>query len=122
MGKSKIRVLIVSIPGIIQRMLAKNISAIPDVVLLPIASGGLSAYSALKDHQLDIVVIDSSIPETEAVELLNVMEDDYPDVNYLVVRDTSREVREMSGSGTHRAIRPHELDHHLDNLLDKLRV
>ena len=120
MTTKKIKALIVSLPGIFQRMLAKRIGFRSEFEVMGIANGGLSASTILKKHQLDLVVIGSDIPEDEVLELIKVIEQDYPDLYYLVVRNTSREVQEMKRSGNHQSIRGLDLDARLDDLVDDL--
>ena len=119
MTKRKFRILIVSIPGIFQRMLVKNIAARPEVGVVTHSSGGLSACSALKEHPVDLVVIDSNVPGNEVVELLDIIRADYPDVPYQVFRDTSREVQELISSGVEQVNKTYDLNQNLDDLLDE---
>ena len=118
MTKRKIQILIVSIPGIFQRMLARSIAARPEVGVVTHASGGLSACSALKEHSLDLVLIDSNVPGNEVIELLDIMQADYPDLPYQVFRDTSREVQELISSGIDQVNKTYDLNQNLDDLLD----
>lgn len=117
MEKEKLNVLIVSMPGIFQRLLTNNLSIKPEFEVVGLASGGLSAYSALRSHQLDVVVIGSDIPGNEVLELIAVLKENYPDIFRLVLRDTSREVQEMTRAGAHLAVRGFDLNGVVNDLL-----
>ena len=57
----KLRLLIVSHPGTWQRVLQMNIEAYPFVKVVEVVSGSLSASQLVSQHQIDLVLIDSSI-------------------------------------------------------------
>jgi len=109
-------------PGIIQNILEKNIAINPDIEVVGVVSGGLSVISALKESQVDLLMIGSDIPKNEVLEMINVMQDHYPDIYCLVLRETSREVREIIKVGAHQALRGLDLEHKLDDLLEDIRA
>ena len=120
MDKPKIRVLIVSLPGILQRMLTNAFKRNPTVDVVDTASGGLSAINAIETHQQDMVVIDSNLPESETFELIKVLQEPHPGICSLVLAETSHQLRQMMVAGADLVIRPQDLVSKLDELLVEL--
>ena len=120
MEKPKIRVLIVSLPGILQRTLTSTFKRNSRVEVVGIASGGLSAIYSIENHRPDVVVIDSNLPESETLELIKVMRERHAGMPSLVLAETTHQLRQMVLAGADLVIRSHDLVSKLDDLLVEL--
>lgn len=81
--------IIVSLPGTWQRMLQHNIESYSIVEVDNIAGGGLSALQLIKKRIPDLLLIDSSIPVDDANALVERVKNNYPNVQIIVLTDTS---------------------------------
>ena len=120
MDKPKIRVLIVSSPGILQRMLTSTFKRNPLIDVVDTASGGLSAIYSIDNHQPDVVVIDSNLPDKETLELIKIIQERRDGMYKLVLVETTHQLHQMTTAGADLAIRAEDLSSNLDDLLVEL--
>ena len=120
MENHNIRVLIVSLPGILQGMLKSTFVSKPVVDLVDVANGALTAVGLIDDHVPDLVVIDSNLPESETVELIKVIRKHHPDMYSLALAETSQNLHRFTTAGADLALRGPELSSKLDDLLNEL--
>jgi chemotaxis response regulator CheB len=117
MDRPNLRVLLVSLPGISQRVLRNTFLNKPMVELVDVASGALSAVNLIDDHQPDMVVLDSNLPDSEKVELIKLMRQRYPMVYSLALVETSHGLHLATLAGADLAMRTTDLTLQLDELL-----
>jgi len=120
MDDQKIRVLIVSLPGILQGMLKRVFASKPVVDVVDIANGALTAAKLIDDHLPDMAVIDSNLPESEAVELIRIMREHHPGIYSLALAETSHNLNRLTMAGADLVLRGPELASKLDDLLIEL--
>lgn len=95
---TKIEVLIVSLPGILRRILMDTLEQLP-VSVIGVATGGLSAVEILKGHQPDLVILDANLPYQETFMLLKHIRAEYPSLRCLVLSETSRDRASLAEAG-----------------------
>lgn len=95
---SQIEVLIVSSPGILRRILMDTLEFLP-VVVIGVATGGLSALEILKGSQPDLIIIDANLPYEEKLVLLKHIRAEYPRIRCLTVSETSRDRANLAAHG-----------------------
>ena len=117
----KTRVLVVSLPGYLQNMLYETFNNRLDVDLVGVADGGLSAVSTIQKQQPDLVVIDSSVPISEATALILWMKEEYQRAWSLVLVETTQQSNKATGTGADIVLRSYSLGDHLDRVLEDLR-
>ena len=119
--EQKTRVLVVSLPGFMQNMLCETFNNRLDVDLVGVADGGLSAVSTIQKQQPDLVVIDSSVPVSEATALILWMKEEYQRAWSLVLVETTQQSNKVTGIGADIVLRSYSLGDHLDRVLEDLR-
>jgi len=119
--EQKTRVLVVSLPGFMQNMLCETFNNRLDVDLVGVAGGGLSAVSTIQKQQPDLVVIDSSVPVSEAKALILWMKEEYQRAWSLVLVETTQQSNKATGTGADIVLRSYSLGDHLDRVLEDLR-
>jgi chemotaxis response regulator CheB len=117
----KTRVLIVSLPGFMQNMLCETFNNRLDVDLVGVAGGGLSAVSTIQKQQPDLVVIDSSVPVSEATALILWMKEEYHHARSLVLVETTQQSNKAAHTGADIILRSYSLGDHLERVLEDLR-
>jgi len=117
----KTRVLVVSLPGFMQNMLCETFNNRLDVDLVGVVGGGLSAVSTIQQKQPDLVVIDSSVPVSEAKALILWMKEENQQARSLVLVDTTQQSNKAAGTGADIVLRSYSLGDHLDRVLEDLR-
>lgn len=95
----KYRVIIISLPGVVQESIRAILEAMADVEVVGLASGGLSALALVKEEQPDVVVIDSNLTEDEVLAFLRDVRQLDLNVRLVVLTYTSRQKRRILGSG-----------------------
>ena len=115
------RVLIVSLPGMMQNVLKETFLYRSDVEVVGVAGGCLSAVGMISDAQPDLVVIDSNLPDIETSQLIIHLKDEHPPVQSLVVVETTQQYHKAASAGADHAIRSYSLPDGLDPVLSKLR-
>lgn len=117
MDQPEIRVLLVSLPGIYQRILHGTLGSRPDVEVVAVASGGLSAVQAVEQENPDVVVIDSNLPEEEALEMIKIIRAILPGGYVLVLVETTPQMHRLSETGADLVMRAPDLQSRLDEVL-----
>ena len=118
----RVRVLIVSLPGMMQNVLRDTFMCRSDVGIVGVASGCLSALGMIPDAQPDLVVIDSNLPDTEASQLILLLKDKHPPIQSLVVVETTQQYNNATRAGADHAIRSYSLPDGLDPVLNSLKT
>jgi chemotaxis response regulator CheB len=93
----------------------------PEVDLIGIANGGLSAVTMIKHQSPDLVVIDSNIPVSEASQLIQITKDELEQVRTLVLVETTQQLKRATDLGADLTLRTYTLADKLDMLLSQLR-
>ena len=100
----KLHVMIVSLPGIWQKLLQNNIESHPFVEVDHVASGGLSAVQIIKKQPLNLVVIDSSIPVDDSKVLIQRLREENPKIKIIILTDTAYQQKIMLRNGVDYAV------------------
>jgi len=95
----KLHVMIVSLPGIWQKMLQNNIESYPFVEVDHVASGGLSAIQRIKKQPPNLIVIDSSIPVDDSKVLIQRLREENPKIKIIILTDTAYQQKIMLRNG-----------------------
>lgn len=109
--KTKIQAVIVSRPGIMQESLRAGLASAPQLEIIKSVGDGLSALDVIREHQPNLLVIDSNLLEDEILALLRHVKQEWPAVCCLVLTDSTRQDRWASTSGAdavwprHRSLR-----------------
>lgn len=107
--KSHIRVGLVSAPGSICNSTCTTIANTPNLQLVVVVSGALSATQIVPGARLDLILFDTNIPEDEMAALLGWLSDHQPSVRTLAARMTSDRCRQAVALGADDAVRRDEL-------------
>jgi len=98
------RVVLVSTPGLVQQATRSTLALCPDVDLVAIASGALSATRVMSQMQPDVLLIDANLPEEEMEALLRWAKEHCPGTRCVVSTSTSQHSDRALVSGAHAAI------------------
>jgi DNA-binding NarL/FixJ family response regulator len=115
------RVLIVSLPGMMQKVLKDTFTLRADVLVVGVASGGLSAANLIQQKQPDLVVIDSNLPALEKNALLVWLKEEQQHATSLVLVETTQQLNQAAGAGADFTLRSYSLPGSLDSILRNLR-
>jgi len=110
------RVLVVSLPGIMQNMLRETFSRRLDVDVVGVASGGLSAVRIIQQKQPHLVVIDSNLPSSEANALVLWMKEECQQICSLVLAETTQQLNRATSVGADIVMRSYSLADNLDSV------
>lgn len=119
--KKKIKVLLISLPGMLQSVLRQTLADKSDVDLVGVASGCLSALSMIKQQAPDLVVIDSNMPEAEIQELFLRMKAEQVKSQSLVLTETSHQKEFAKSAGADFVLRSDTLSRDFDFVLTETR-
>jgi chemotaxis response regulator CheB len=117
-----IRALVVSLPGITQKVLIEMFIGRADVDLVGVACGGLSAVGLIHQKQPVLVVIDASLPDSEASALVEWIKEQQPQVCSLVLAETTHQLKRAAISGADLAFRSYSLPDKLDWVLASVKA
>lgn len=120
MSTANIRVLIVSLPGILQNILTRTLRTKSGFEVVGVATGGLSALRSISNRSPNAIVIDSNIPEGETIELLKAIQEKHPRLYSLVLTESIHQHHKMRLAGANLILRAHELEAKLDEILETL--
>jgi DNA-binding NarL/FixJ family response regulator len=117
----KLCLLIVSHPGTWQRVLQMNIEAYPFVKVVEVVSGSLSASQLVSQHQIDLVLIDSSIIFDDAIALVQNVKLENPKTRSIVITDTTQQRRRVIRSGADYTISSYNFEAQIGEILNQLK-
>ncbi len=103
-----------------QNVLKETFTGRTDVDLVGIASGGLSAVSLIQQHQPDLVIIDSSLPETESGSLILWLKKETQNVRSLVLVETTQQLKDADLAGADFTLRSYTLTDSLNSILRQI--
>ena len=113
----RLRVMIVSLPGIMQNVLNETFIGRPGMVVVGTASGCLSAVGIIHRVFPDLVVIDSSVPESESHELIRLLKQENPFIRSLLLVETTQQLTRAMQAGADLALTSYSLPESLDRVL-----
>ena len=114
------RVLIVSLPGIMQNLLRETFAGRADLEMVGVASGGLSAVGMIRMEQPDLVVIDSNLPEAEMKELILWLKKGDQRISSLALVETTQQLNKAATAGADIILRSYSLPGSLDSVIGKI--
>ncbi len=121
MTDAQIKAMIVSQPGIMQRILVDSLVGLP-VAVDGIASGGLSAVEMLKGSQPNLVLVDANLPSEESRMLIKHIRTNYPQVWCVALATTSRERACLVAEGAHFSILNFELSQKMPYVITRVKA
>ncbi len=113
----QIRVLIVSLPGMMQSVLRDTFSNRTDVELVGVASGALSAVGLIPKKKPDLVVIDSNLPGDEKVQLVQWLKEKWQKSRSLILVETTQQSKQAGRMGADIVLRSYSLPESLDSVI-----
>ena len=116
------RVLIVSLPGMMQNVLRDTFANRKDVMVVGVASGCLSAVGMIQEQLPDLVVIDSNLPHIETCALISWLKEEHPQINSLVLVETTQQLNKVANAGADVTLRSYSFPESLERALDNLRL
>jgi DNA-binding NarL/FixJ family response regulator len=116
----RIRVLIVSLPGMMQNLLRETFMGRADVEMVGVASGCLSALDMIPKTQPELVVIDSNLPEAESSQLILRLKQGHHPVQSLVLVETTQQLKKAASVGADITLRSYSLPENLDNVINNI--
>ena len=105
----RIQLLLVSSPGLVCDATCITVAVTDNVQLVAIASGALTATQLLHRVQSDMILVDSSLPETEAIAFIHWLAEQQPSIPCLVATTTSAQIDQAINAGASVAVRREEL-------------
>ena len=114
------RLGLVSTPGSIREATCATIAGIVPVRLVILASGALSATQNLQHIELDLILLDTNLPDEEVAALLTWLSDHMPTVYKVVARSTAAECDQARAFGADEAFRRDELATKLELFIDQM--
>ena len=97
--KTKFQTVIVSRPGIMRESLRAGLAGASQLEIIKSVGDGLSALDAIREHQPNLVVIDSNLLEDEIQTLLRHVKQTWPAVCCLVLTVTVRQEKWATANG-----------------------
>jgi DNA-binding NarL/FixJ family response regulator len=116
-----LQVMVVSHPGIWQRVLQRSFDNFPFVKVVNVVNGSLSASQLAKDLPPDIILIDSSIPFDDTVALLRNIKNEHLKTRSIVITDTTRQTREVIRAGADYTLPSYNLESKIGEILNYLK-
>ena len=105
-----IRVIIASRPGTWQKFLQNDVGSYPFVEVVAVANGSLTTIQMVKQHQPDMLLIDSSIPAEETNAIINNLKHEIPSVLIVVIADTHQLKRGFIDAGADYVVSTYEFE------------
>jgi DNA-binding NarL/FixJ family response regulator len=121
-SQPKIRVFLVSMPGLVAQATRATVASMGDVALVGSATGALSATQALTQLRPDLLLVDATLPDEEVAALLQWTREHLPAVHCLVMTLTMRQRDQALAWGAHAAMQRASLASQLAPILDQLAV
>jgi len=82
---AKIRLVLVDKAEIFREGLAKLVESEPDIELVCTCRTGLEAVESAHEHQPDVILIDTGLPECRGVEVVQRIHEELPKINIIVL-------------------------------------
>jgi DNA-binding NarL/FixJ family response regulator len=103
-NSDKIRIIFVSEPGVMQEAMHTVLTALPQVSVVGLASGGLSTLHLLSQSRADVVIIDANIPLDEMLALMRSITRLRPPVACIALTSTRSQMRLAVAEGACAAL------------------
>ena len=93
------RVVVVSQPGVLREALVAVLASYASITITGRASGALTALNLVRQQPPHLLVIDSTLPEEEAIALVREVKRAWPGVACLVLSSTHRQRQQWLAAG-----------------------
>lgn len=113
----KLHAIIVSLPGTWQKMLENHIESYPFIKVDNVVNGSLSAVQYTREQNPDFMIVDSSIAFNEVIALAHIVKDINPNIQMIVIADTSKQRQRLRHSGIDYAISSCNFETQMDKIL-----
>jgi len=117
----KLRTIIVSLPGTWQRVLQKSIESYSFMEIVEVISGSLTASQLVKQHQPNLLLIDSSIPFDDAIALVRDVKKENPKTLLIVITDTTQQRRKVTQAGADYTLSTFNFESQIDKIIHQTR-
>lgn len=114
--------IITALPGSWQKMIQRNLERQHSVSVVGFAQGSLSALQLAREHQPDLLLIDSAIPSNDAIVLIQSMKQENPEIQFIVITDTTQQRRRFIRAGADYALLSFDFDSQIGEILNDLKV
>jgi chemotaxis response regulator CheB len=118
---NELHLIIVSQPGVWQRVLLKMIESYPYVKVDNVVSGSLSAAQLAKEKTPDAMLIDSSITLDDATALVRNLKHESPKTRIIVILDTTQQRREIALAGADYALSSFNLEPQMEGIFNRIK-
>jgi chemotaxis response regulator CheB len=85
------------------------------------AHGSLTAVQLVKEHQPDMLLIDSNIPVEEAIAILHKIKLENPSVLIVIIADTNQHQRSFTKAGANYVLSTYEFKSKMQDIFDQCR-
>lgn len=113
----KTRVILVSLPGMLQRVLEDTLASQSGIEVMGVASGGLSAIEMLRVRQPKVLLVDTNIPLTEAIILIEMVKERYPTVKCVALVEISQDQQLLLNAGADNVLPAYQAPEQLLGIL-----
>ena len=96
---NRVSAVLVAAPGVMQEAMETIFKSFPDLQVVGTASGGLSAVNLLRSHQPDLIVVDASIPDGEALALVKQVKAQHVSTSCIVLTTTTQQMHGALAEG-----------------------
>lgn len=122
MPRHTMRVLLVSLPGLVREATCATLASLAGVSLVGSASGALTATHLLQQLEVELLLVDANLPDEEVEALLSWVKGHRPHVQVMVMTMTSRQRHQALSWGADAAIQRFDLSEQLPAVLSQLPV
>jgi DNA-binding NtrC family response regulator len=114
-------VMIVSLPGTLQRVLQRNIESYPYVNVVGVVSGTLTASKRARQLSPHVMIIDSTIPFDDAMALVENLEQENLETKSIVITDTTQQRRRILRTGADYTLASFDYESRIGEILNQLK-
>ena len=116
----QLQAMIVALPGSWVKILQYYIEEYPSIKVEHVATGGLSAIERTKGTQIDLIVIDSSIPSEDVAVLIRSVKKMQSDICIIAIVDTTKEAHKIRRAGADYTITACNFDQQISEALNEI--
>ena len=99
LASGKIPTIIAARPGVTRQALQTMLALVPEIEIVGIAGGGLSALNLARTFPPTLLIMDAGLPEDEIVALLRCAKQELCQARCLVLTETSRQQQVVLAAG-----------------------
>lgn len=119
-NSTNLRVIVTSLPGTWQRILVNNVESHCSVDVVAVAHGSLMTVQLAREHQPDVLLIDSSIPADEAIVLVQNLKPKHPETALVVITNSSHQRHLFAQAGADYVLPAYSFETRIHDILNEL--